>query len=534
MFVPRVKFEKQNGKTKIKFPIKTYFQDAQAEKFSPVLTEFMPYAKFTSVDSEDKADFVFGVVAGVSDKAEYYDIKSASGKLTVRAKDYRGLINAAATLSQMVNLDGEEFYLSDAEVSDWPDKPFRSFMIDTGRKYIPMDEFKAQILSVAKSKMNKIHIHISDGQGIPVEFESYPNLLFKGQYQKKYTKDEIRELVAYASLFGIDVIPEIDVPGHASEIVNAYPELRCVSKKRTSGWCFCISTEQSYNFIESILKEVAELFPYEYIHVGTDEIDMTDVKLEKTRGLTATQDWEICERCKKKFRELKLKTVTEKFYYFLRRVYDIVTGLGKKMMMWNDNIDISVSPMLPRDILIEFWRVAEVGRGPREGCSMQRFIDEGFEVINADYPITYMDLPEYMNWETLKSWDLTKAPADAKEHSYQILGAETCAWDVQKHFAHSVYTAVPAFADRCYNLAPVDDEDAFLKALTRLALGVSTPMGYNAFDKHLKSPIMTDNNCKVVKDEADRDEFKTILKALKKQTPDEKFLTKTYLKHINK
>ncbi len=532
MFVPRVKSEKITGASKIKFPKKVFFADATAKAYAPALTELMPYASFTTVSTSASADFVFETVPGISCKAEYYELTSLDGKLHVKAKDSRGVINAMATISQMVSSENGEYSLLNAEISDYPDKPFRAFMVDTGRKYIPMDEFRAQILMMAKAKMNKLHIHISDGQGVPVEFESYPELRFVGQGKKKYTKDEIRELVAYAALFGIDVIPEIDVPGHAFEIVNAYPALRCVSKKRTSGWCFCISTEDSYTFIEKLLAEIAELFPYEYIHIGTDEIDMKDVKLKGTRGLTSTQDWEICERCKKKFRELKLKTTTEKFYYFLRRVYDIVTGLGKKLMMWNDNIDISVSPELPRDILIEFWRVAEVNRGPREGCSMQRFIDEGFEVINADYPITYMDLPEYMNWETLKDWDLTKAPADAKDKAYQILGAESCAWDIQKHFAYSVYTAIPAFADRCYNLAAVPDENAFLTALTKFALGVTTPNGFNAFAKHLKSPVMTDNDCKILQNGADADELRAILKALKKQTNAEKFLTKAYLKHI--
>lgn len=530
MFIPRVKSEKLYGtKSKIKMPVKVFFADAQAKRLGAVIPEFSPYLKFKEVNSAADADFVFELRAGISDKEEYYKLVSKEGKLSVHAVDMRGLINAAATLSQMFSYVGEELYLSDLEIEDYPDKPFRSFMIDTGRKYIPMDEFRAQILMSAKSKMNKFHWHISDGQGYPIEFDSYPMLKSPDKAGRKYTKDEVRELVKYASLFEVDIIPEIDMPGHSFSLVESLPELVCKTKKRPNRWVMCISEEKSYEYAKNILTEIAELFPYEYIHVGTDEIDMRDVK---TKQGIQMQDWEKCEVCRRNFKKLGYKSITDKFYYFLRRIYAIVNSLGKKMMMWNDNIDISVSPELPRDILIEFWRVAAPMRGPRENCSMQRFIDEGFQVINADYPNTYIDLPEYVNWETLKSWDLTKVPADAGEKSYQILGAETCAWDVQKHFAHSLYTAVPAFADRCYNLAPVTDDEGFKVALTRLALGVSTPEGANVFGKFVKDIVMTDNDCKILAEGCDKAEFKSFLKSLKKQTPDEKLLTKAYLKRI--
>lgn len=530
MFIPRVKSEKiSSSESKLKFPKRIFFADAEAKKIELVLQEMLPYSKFKTVSTAGASDFIFETRPGISDKAEYYELYSKDAKVTVFAKDFRGLVNSVATLAQMISLKNDEFYILDGEIRDYPDKPFRSFMIDTGRKYIPIDEFKAQILMMAKAKMNKLHIHISDAQGYPIEFESYPLLPSPDKEGRKYTKDEIRDLVNYAGAFGIDVIPEIDMPGHSFGLVGAYPELRCQTKKKPNGWVMCMGKEESYEYVRKILTEITELFPYEYIHVGTDEIDMRDVKAKRGYEM---QDWERCEICKRRSRELKLKTVTDKFYYFLRRVYDIVTSLGKKMMMWNDNIDISKSPELPRDILIEFWRVAAENRGPRENCSMQRFIDEGFEVINADYPNTYIDRPEYVNWENLKNWDLTKVPADAGDRAYQILGGETCAWDVQKHWAHSIYTVVPAFADRCYNLCPVSDEEAFKTALTKFALGVSCPEGLNIFGRYVKDIVMTNNDCKILAENCDKEGFKTVLKSLRKQCPNEKLVTRAYLKRI--
>ena len=528
MFIPRVKSEKLGDSYRLKPFVRVYFADATAKSILPAITELMPYLRLKVLDSKKNADFVFETLAGISKNAEYYEITSDLAKVFVSAKDRQGHINALATLAQLISYKDGELYISAAEIKDYPDKPFRSFMLDTGRKYIDIPEFKAQILMMAKAKMNKLHWHISDSRGYPMEFDSY-NLISPDKNGRKYTKDEVRELVAYAAIFGIDVIPEIDMPGHSNSLIQAVPELACNTKRRANKWCMCISNEKSYDYARAILTEIAELFPYEYIHIGTDEIDMRDVK---TKNGIQMQDWCKCESCNKFFKKLGAKTVTERFYYFLRRAYDIVTSLGKKLIIWNDNIDISVSPDIPRDILIEFWRVAGEHRGPREGCSMQRFIDEGFEVINADYPMTYIDLPEYLTWDKIKTWDLTSFPADSGDRAYQILGAETCAWDVQVHWPYSLYTVVPAFADRCYNLAPVTDEDGFKVALTKLALGPSTPDGLNIFGTFVRDIVMTDDSGKILAKNCDKEAFKEMLKALKKQNSAEMALTKAYLKRI--
>ena len=528
MFIPRVKQEKIFDSYRLKTNVKVYFADATAKSVLPAITEFMPYLKLKAVEAKKDADFVFETRAGISPNAEYYEIASAVAKVYVSAKDRAGHINALATIAQLISYKDGEFYITAAEIKDYPDKPFRAFMLDTGRKYIDIPEFKAQILMMAKAKMNKLHWHISDSKGYPIEFDSY-TFISPDKNGRKYTKDEIRELVAYAAIFGIDVIPEIDMPGHSFSLIKAYPELACQTKRRPNTWCMCISNEKSYDYVKAVLTEIAELFPGEYIHIGTDEIDMTDVKTKQGREM---QDWTKCSSCNSFFKKLGAKTVTERFYYFLRRAYEIVSSLGKKMIIWNDSIDISKSPELPRDILIEFWRVAAPGRGPREGCSMQRFIEEGFEVINADYPMTYIDLPEYLTWDKIKTWDLTNFPAEAGDKAYQILGAETCAWDVQKHWPYSLYTVVPAFADRCYNLAPVTDESGFKVALTKLALGVATPEGLNIFGTYVKDIVMTDDTGKILAENCDKEAFREILKALKKQNSSERALTKAYIARI--
>lgn len=161
---------------------------------------------------------------------------------------------------------------------------------------------------------------------------------------------------------------------------------------------------------------------------------------------------------------------------------------------------------------------------------MQRFLDEGFTVVNADYPNTYIDLPEYLHWSKLRTWDLTQDPANAGELADKVIGAESCAWDVQRHYDFSLYTTVPAFADRAYNLAPITDDAAFGTALTRLALGASVPRGFNMFESVLRDFILGFNDCDIFKDGKDTECFKSMLSSLNATSKDQDKLIAAYLK----
>ena len=526
MFIPRVKNEKTSGKSKLDLPIKAYYAGETEKRLSRVLGEFMPYLATEAEKTYESAALCVKIDKNISDIPEYYEIKSSDGIISLTAVDFRGLVSAAATLAQMTSVSDGEIYVLDGEISDYPDKAFRGFMIDTGRKYIPLDEFFAQILLVAKSKMNKIHIHLTDTQGCSFEIKEYDKL--PSAHGKKYTRDDLKAIVAYAAIFDIDIIPEVDIPGHAFNIIKPYPEFLC-DADGPNGWAMCISKEDTYDYARTMLSYVAEIFPYEYLHVGTDEIDMQDIV---TKNGIQMQDWQRCRRCNEFFGKMGLDSVTDRFYYFVHRIYEIVTSLGKKMMMWNDNIDISKSPDLPRDILIHFWRVAAPRRGPVEGCSMQRFIDEGFEVVNSDYPHTYF-VKEYIDWERIKAWNIDKAPADAGEKANLILGSFACAWENRAHLKHSIYSALPAFADRTWNLKPIDDEESFDTALTRFVLGPSISDGFNVFGDYLIAPFMFDNNLSPISERADKEKTRELFESLSCLSRDGEFAKAAYLRGLD-
>jgi hypothetical protein len=135
------------------------------------------------------------------------------------------------------------------------------------------------------------------------------------------------------------------------------------------------------------------------------------------------------------------------------------------MIMWNDAIDISKSPDIPRDIIIHFWRIAMPGRGPYEGCTFQRFLEESFTVINSHFPEAYAE--EYIRQDSLLTWSPVTRPEHEERFNGQIWGGEACAWDVHEHFGYSLSATLWIFADRLCNNGRLELEEIDGKALSR-------------------------------------------------------------------
>lgn len=526
MFLPRVKRENiSKMRIHLNFPLKVWCNDRPSRDLLPVLHEMMPYGEFVR-STREEATLSLCVVSGISPSSEYYEISVKDGKIEIRAKDYRGLVNAAATLAQAVVAEGNGFYLPEMQIADYPDSAFRSVMIDPARHVIPMDEVHSIILGMARSKYNKLHVHLSDAEGFSYLSDAYDLPPSPGT---PYTKSDLREIVAYAAMFAIDVIPEIDVPAHGFSLTKKFDHLKCHSEEEEnggeplSGWNICIGNDESYTFIRNVLSELCEIFPYEYVHIGTDEISMADIEQEP-RWISCTCQ---CKVCNARFLPMGYETLLSRYYYFVNRVYDIVHDLGKKMMMWNDQVDISVDPPIPHDILIEFWRVAAPSRGPVEGCSMQRFLEVGFEVVNADYPNTYVDY--YMVWKRLKDWNLMKNPADASPYAHRVLGGETCAWEGSNypHYLHALYFTFPTFGDRLWNIeTPLCDDRTTMLALTRACLGCNVPDDFDLFSYLNGVPLSDAKKMKgnIFLENADRNALRAILQALHNQTVDQQHL----------
>ena len=521
--IPRVKKLDGTGKCiGLGEGLNIYCDDPIFERLSFTLCELLPGVKLSYVNCKNASNLIFTVDKNI-ERAEGYRITVEDSVILCRFSDFLGGRNAIATLAQIIYPVNGGIAISDVDIEDYPDADFRSFMHDIGRKYLPLDELKAHILLMAKCKMNILHFHFSEAVGFGIKLKKFPEL--PGAQGMQYTEDEIRELVDYAEKLGIDIIPEIDVPGHSNVFTSAHPEVACtpIGGKSTNGWAMCVGAEDTYTFLEELVREVSKLFKSKYFHLGTDEISMRDEK----RVPHPIADWLICSRCCKLMEKHGYTNEVELFYYFLKRIYKIVTDQGKRLIIWNDWIDISKSPDIPRDILIEFWRVAASTRGPHIGCSMQRFLEEGFDVINANYPDTYIDL--YVNYERLCTWDFKRVPATDENTPGKIIGGDVCAWDVHSHFAHSIPVSIVLFADKLWRRDSRLGTD-FLKDASRMLIGNER---ISVFD-YTRDVIMLDDVGEIFKSDTDREALEQALLEVEPRDISERYCKSVYLSYINK
>jgi len=480
MIIPRVKSEKIfDGEYCLPEKIRIYTADYPAEKALKALRMFVPTVIFYEANTRAEADFIFECLPAITQNEEYYIIKATDDQIFLNYRSFAGARNGVATIAQLLKIKDNKFYFPKTVIEDYPDAKIRTVLLDPARGMIPVTRVKEFILRMAMAKFNYIHFHATENEGYVIKFDCFPQL--KGPENQQYTKEEIRDLIDFADDLGIEFIPEVGFPAHAQHIVQAIPETRCQTVDGLpSPFVMCAGSEKTYDVLEKLYTETAELFyKSKYIHVGTDELLLADIP-----DLFWFPTWHKCSLCKAMCERegIDSNSVTEVFYYMLRRIYKVVSKLGRRVIMWNENIDISKTPELPRDILIHFWRIAmNEDRGPVEGCTFQRFLDEGFEVINSYYASTYIEQEYDNDDDRLLVWNPTTLPESDPAYASQIVGGGPSAWCVRKHYDWTMPTSIAIYGDRLWNYTPVEDKETFGTALTRICLGINVPNGYNLY-----------------------------------------------------
>lgn len=423
-------------------------------------------------DDEREASIIAKKITDDARRIGYYEAEVRPNRITVRYTDASSFRNAAATLIALLYRNGN-FYIDCCDIEDYANYAYRGYMLDLARKYVGIDEIRQQIVLLARAKFTVLHLHLLDTERYAIVSEAVP-ALNENPLFRQYTKDEMRGLVEYASSLGITIIPEIDLPGHGLYLLEKLPETRCVKDGEKIGiWDMCVAAEETYRYVDLLVGEIVGIFPSEYIHLGGDELSFYDMK-----DSGYWPNWYECDRCKALAEKEGFTSASDYYCYFVRRVYDIVKNHGRKLMIWNDSIDISKSPDLPRDILIHFWRVAVETRGPHDGCSMQRFLEEGFKVVNSFYEELYAD--EYIVEERFAKWVPSSSPECADKYSGGIVGAEICAWGVRNHFDYTLPVNLLIFADRAYRGGELSLPEARAALVKQL---VSDEKGFvNVFD----------------------------------------------------
>lgn len=289
-------------------------------------------------------------------QGEEYRISIGQSGVWVVAGCYAGLFNGITTLLQLLPnevYNGTLSYpisLPSCDIYDSPRWEYRGFMLDVCRTWMDKEAVMAFIDLLAYHKINTLRLHLTDDEAWRIEIKSHPELALEGGFRGGdspiwprygkwnerwggyYTQEDMRQIIAYARQRNITIIPEIDLPGHSLCIATLHPEILCDYKANTSrafGYdtrtAFCASREENYALLDDILREVCALFESEYIHIGGDEVDVSQ--------------WRRCPNCQLLMRQRAMETTEELQHYFVSRVSEIVSSYGKRAAVWNEAIE---------------------------------------------------------------------------------------------------------------------------------------------------------------------------------------------------
>ncbi|WP_331352895.1 beta-N-acetylhexosaminidase [Cellvibrio sp. UBA7671] len=280
----------------------------------------------------------------IADWDESYQLNITAAKIELTAKQLVGAQRGLETLLQLIGTD-QKISLPVVSISDHPRFKWRGLLLDTSRHFFSVATIKRQIDAMAAAKYNIFHWHLTDDQGWRLESKKYPKLHKLASDGEYYTRKQIRDVVAYARARGIQVLPEIDMPGHASAIAVAYPELMSAPGPYAMEYRWGVhkptlnpANEKVYEFADAIIAEVTELFPFEYVHIGGDEVD--------------PEHWNTNPDIQSFMKAQGLKDHRALQAYFNQRLQKVLQKFQRKMIGW-DEIQ---HKDLPKDIVIHSWR----------------------------------------------------------------------------------------------------------------------------------------------------------------------------------
>ena len=371
---------------------------------------------------------------------ESYELEILPAIMRLSAKEPVGILRGLETFLGLIGIDEESFFLPCVKISDFPRFRWRGINIDVSRHWQPVEFIMRTLDAMAAVKMNVLHWHLSDDQGFRVESFVYPRLHSVASGGNYYTQEQIREIVSYASDRGIRVVPEFDMPGHATAILVAYPELASAKRDRgyeieTSFGVFDPSQnpvdEEVYEFLNAFIGEMSELFPDEYFHIGGDEV-------------TARQ-WNANLEIQKFKAQNKLKSNQDLQSYFNRRIAEILHRYGKKMIGWGEVLHDN----LPSDTVVQAWQIKP---------SVADILRRGYHaILSRGFYLDHMR-PASFHYEIDPfGGEFSKLSI---EEQNRLLGGEACMWAefVDRHNIESrVWPRAAVIAERLWSPAGVRD-----------------------------------------------------------------------------
>lgn len=342
------------------------------------------YIDAAKLSSKDVCDPLLIIDPGIENREGYRLVIDGKGS-RISASTEAGLFYGRQTLSQLCAADS----VPCVDIEDAPRYGYRGIMLDPARHFIPIEDLKRYVDAISRYKYNVLHLHLSDDQGFRVQIDAYPLLTKVGSiraetegdgtpHQGFYTKSELADLVAYAAERHVEIIPEIDMPGHSVAAIAAYPWLTCrdtlLSVRTTPGVSkdlLCVGNERVFGVYDTIITELCAIFPSDKFHVGGDEAPL--------------DHWTSCRKCQALKGREGLTTNQELMSYFFDRINQTLSKNGKKPLFWFE-LDV---PHYPSGSTMYAWRS---GLSPKTIVAARA---GGYKIICAPGEHAYLDYPQF-------------------------------------------------------------------------------------------------------------------------------------------
>jgi hexosaminidase len=381
---------------------------------------------------------------------ESYHLEITPQEARLSAPNPLGVLRGLETFRQLIVTGDHGFEVPAVDIQDQPRFPWRGLHLDVSRHWMPIQVVKRTLDGMAAVKLNVFHWHLSDDQGFRVESMRFPKLQQLGSDGLYYTQEQVREVIAYASDRGIRVVPEFDIPGHATSWLVGYPQLASAPGpyRIERNWGVFDPTmdptrESTYQFLDKFIGEMAALFPDRFFHIGGDEV--------------TGKQWKNSPRIRAFMRKELLKNTDELQAYFNRRLQKTVAKYGKRMEGWDEILD----PDLPKDIVIQSWRGQKsLAEAARHGFS---------SILSAGYYLDHMEPAS-----TLYAVDPLDRDAASltDEEKARILGGEVAMWSEfvsPENVDSRIWPRAAAVAERLWSPQEVKDVASMYRRLVAVS-----------------------------------------------------------------
>jgi hexosaminidase len=350
---------------------------------------------------------------------------------------YQAVAMATVSMLQGMARQGEAVYIPEGTIRDAPDLPFRGFLMDVARRKHEVELLK-QLVSLCRwYKINYMQLHLTDEKYFTFPSEAYPQLMRQGFH---FTREELTDLVAFADARGVELIPELEVPGHAGQFVEQMPELFGFQDKALNKFTINMARERIYPVLDTLIGEIAAVFHSSgYIHIGGDEANFSGMD----------EDPEV----KQYLQEKNLASVEELYWHFINQMNEFVKKRDRKTIVW-EGFSKEANPVISKDITVMAWET--MYQMPDD------LLEAGFKIVNVSWKPLYIVNDKKWSTEAIYNWNVynwqnwvpqipSYNPIQLEEHP-NVLGASMASWDQPAYVeVSSSRKRLPAMSERVWN-----------------------------------------------------------------------------------